>query len=99
MTATDLIAMSITGCGCLFFVAGSVGMLRFPDVFARLHAATKTDNLGLGLVLFGLLWQADDIFIAFKLVLTWLLMLVSSSAACHLIAQSALRSSGIQKES
>jgi len=74
-----------------FFMAGSVGMLRLPDAFARLHATTKADNVGLGLVVLGLLMQADSIFEAAKLVLIWLLVVLASATACHLIAQSALR--------
>ncbi|HCC61138.1 MAG TPA: cation:proton antiporter [Pseudomonas sp.] len=40
--------------GLLFFVAGSIGLLRFPDTVSRLHALTKADTLGLGLVIAGL---------------------------------------------
>lgn len=77
--------------GCFFFMVGSVGMLRLPDVFARLHATTKADNLGLGLVILGLLLQCDSLLVAGKLLFIWLLVLMSSSTACHLIARSALR--------
>ena len=44
--------------GAFFFLAGTVGLLRFPDVYNRLHALTKADNLGLGLVVAGLAIQA-----------------------------------------
>ena len=37
-----------------FFLAGTVGLLRFPDTITRLHALTKADNLGLGLIILGL---------------------------------------------
>jgi multicomponent Na+:H+ antiporter subunit G len=92
MNLLDIVSLTAIGAGCLFFVAGSVGMLRLPDVFTRLHAATKADNVGLGLVVMGLLFQADSIFAGAKLILIWLLALLSSSTACHLIAQAALRS-------
>ena len=45
--------------GAFFFLAGTVGLLRFPDALTRLHALTKADNLGLGLIVLGLLPQAD----------------------------------------
>ena len=45
--------------GAFFFLAGTVGLLRFPDTLTRLHALTKADNLGLGLVVMGLLPQAE----------------------------------------
>jgi multicomponent Na+:H+ antiporter subunit G len=81
--------------GSLFFVAGTVGLLRFPDSFTRLHAVTKADNLGLGLLVAGLILQTTSWYAALKLLSVWLLVLVASSTACHLVARAALRS-GIQ---
>jgi len=91
MSVLNVLSLLLVGTGCLFFVAGSVGMLRLPDVFARLHATTKADNVGLGLIVIGLLLQADSVFVAVKLVLIWLLVVSASATSCHLIAQSALR--------
>ena len=73
--------------GCFFFIAGTVGLIRFPDVFCRLHALTKSDNLGLGLIALGLLPQANSVSIAVKLLIIWLLLLITSAASCHLIAR------------
>lgn len=69
-----------------FFLAGTVGVLRFPDTHSRLHAITKADNLGLGLLVAALILQADTFSIALKLVLAWTLALVASAASCYLIA-------------
>nr|WP_221251043.1 monovalent cation/H(+) antiporter subunit G [Desulfuromonas versatilis] len=77
--------------GMPFFAAGTVGLLRFPDFFCRLHALTKADNLGLGLVSLGLGLQSGSWLVAFKLLLIWLLVLVSSAAVSHLMARTALR--------
>lgn len=73
--------------GAIFFLAGTVGLLRFPDSWTRLHALTKADNLGLGLVVLGLLPQADGIAGALKLVCIWLLVLLSGATAGQLIAR------------
>ncbi len=91
MMLLDIFSVLLIATGCLFFIAGSVGMLRLPDVFTRLHATTKADNVGLGLLVIGLLLRAGPMFAAAKLVLIWLLVLVASATACHLIAQSAVR--------
>jgi multicomponent Na+:H+ antiporter subunit G len=91
MSITEGVSLLFLFAGCFFFIVGSVGMLRLPDVFARLHATTKADNLGLGLVITGLLLQCDSPLVAGKLLFIWLLVLMSSSTACHLIARSALR--------
>jgi multicomponent Na+:H+ antiporter subunit G len=85
-------SMASIGLGLLFFLAGSLGLLRLPDLHTRLHALTKADNLGLGLVVLGLLPWAPDAIWALKLVLVWLLVLAASAAGAHLIARHALRS-------
>ncbi|MES0873672.1 cation:proton antiporter [Sinimarinibacterium thermocellulolyticum] len=88
------LSLVFIGAGMLFFLAGSVGVLRLPDLLSRLHALTKADNLGLGLVVLGLALQADDTFEVLRLLLVWLLVLFASSVACYLVAQSALRAHG-----
>ena len=77
--------------GAFFFLAGTLGLLRFPDVYTRLHALTKADNVGLGLVVFGLAIQAQSWAITGKLILIWLLVLLASASVSHLVARSALR--------
>lgn len=76
--------------GAVFFLSGTVGMLRFPDTLSRLHALTKADNVGLGLVVAGLVLQADAPLVVVKLVLVWLLALAASSTACQLVARTAV---------
>ena len=80
--------------GGFFFVAGTVGLLRLPELFSRLHALTKADNLGLGLIILGLLPFVPDVFYGAKLVLLWLLVMVSGATGAHLIAKRALRGDG-----
>ena len=57
----DLFSIVAVVAGAFFFLAGSVGLLRFPDAYTRLHALTKADNLGLALVVIGLLPQMDGV--------------------------------------
>jgi multicomponent Na+:H+ antiporter subunit G len=75
--------------GAFFFFAGTVGLLRFPDVYTRLHALTKADNLGLGLIVFGLAWQAESWNAVARLFLVWGLVMLASTTCCHLVAQAA----------
>lgn len=95
MLMSDWLSLVLTLAGAFFFVAGTVGLLRFPDVYTRLHALTKADNLGLGLTVLGLAVQAGSWFLVCKLVLIWILAMVSSATACHLVARAALRA-GVQ---
>jgi len=77
--------------GAAFFLAGTVGLLRFPDTLSRLHALTKADNLGLGFVIAGLALQSGSITNAAKLILIWLIVIITSSSACYLLGQLTLK--------
>ena len=75
--------------GAFFFFIGTVGLLRFPDVYSRLHALAKADNLGLGCIVFGLALQADSIAAALKLLLIWPLVMAASAGIGFAIARRA----------
>jgi multicomponent Na+:H+ antiporter subunit G len=90
-TAVDAFTYAAIGAGLFFFLAGTVGLLRFPDTLTRLHALTKADNLGLGLIVLGLLPQVDGVLSGLKLVAIWLLVLLSGADAGQLIARAARR--------
>lgn len=93
MTAADIFTVVAVAAGCFFFLAGTVGLLRFPDSLTRLHALTKADNLGLGLIVLGLLPQATGLLGALKLLAVWVLVQLSSATVAQVIAQ-ALRRRG-----
>lgn len=86
----DVISGLLLVAGTAFFVAGTVGLLRFPDLYTRLHALTKADNVGLGLIVASLLPQADSFLAGLKLLLIWMLVLLASASAGHLVARTAL---------
>ena len=86
--AIAIFTVTAVSAGIFFFFAGTVGLIRFPDALSRLHALTKVDNLGLGLVVVGLLPQASGGFAALKLVSIWLLVQLSGAIVTQLIAGS-----------
>jgi multicomponent Na+:H+ antiporter subunit G len=73
--------------GAFFFMAGTVGLLRFPNAPARLHALTKADNLGLFFVVFGVLPQMTSLLDGIKLVCIWFLVLLSGASVSQLVAR------------
>ncbi len=89
--ALDTITIVAVSAGAFFFLAGTVGLLRFPDTLTRLHALTKADNLGLGLVVIGLLPQAGSLVHGLKLIGIWLLGLLAGATVSQLIARAARR--------
>ena len=92
--AIDIFTVVAICAGAVFFLAGTVGLLRFPDSFTRLHALTKADNLGLGLIVLGLLPQADGLLGALKLVAVWVLVQLASATVAQLIAHALRRAKG-----
>ncbi|WP_440997022.1 monovalent cation/H(+) antiporter subunit G [Arhodomonas sp. SL1] len=87
----ELAAILVGAAGAVFFLGGSIGLLRFPDVYTRLHALTKADNLGLGLLALGVGMHQGQFWLGLRLFLVWLLMMAASTVACHLLAGEALR--------
>lgn len=72
--------------GLVFFVAGSIGMLRFPDSYSRLHAVTKADSLGLGCIVAGLMFYGG-LWQNLLMLFIWLLVIASGSVSCQLLAR------------
>jgi multicomponent Na+:H+ antiporter subunit G len=90
-TLLDLFSIAAISAGTFFFFAGTVGLLRFPDSLTRLHALTKADNLGLGLVALGLVPRADSALSALKLIVIWVLVLLSGGSTSQLIGRALRR--------
>jgi len=86
MSPVDVASTIFLAISLFFFTAGTIGLVRLPDVHSRLHALTKADNVGLGCVAFAVLLQASDWTEGFKLVLIWFLVLAAATNVSFLIA-------------
>jgi multicomponent Na+:H+ antiporter subunit G len=76
--------------GIASMLIGSYGLLKLPDLFARMHAAGMVDTLGLGLIVIGLIVQAGFSLVSFKLFLIIVFVLYTGPAVTHALAQAAL---------
>ena len=76
--------------GGLLIVTGGAGLLRFPDLYTRMHAAGVTDTGGAGLVLIGLMLQAGLTMVTVKLVLILWFLMFTSPVSSHALAKAAL---------
>jgi multicomponent Na+:H+ antiporter subunit G len=91
---TDLFTLLVVTAGAVLFLAGTLGLLRFPDTLTRLHALTKVDNLGLGLVVLGVMPQLG-VLAAVKMLAVWLLVQLSGAIVTQILARS-IRDAGEQ---
>ena len=87
----DTLAILAIFSGLFFFFSGSIGLLRLPDLFSRLHALAKADNVGLALVALGVIMLEPDLLNDIKIAVIWLLVMAASAISSHLVARHALR--------
>lgn len=86
-----LIWISLTG-GLFFLLVGTIGLLRFPDIYTRAHSAAKCDTLGAILCLFALILYGGLSFSSLKLFLAIVFLWMTSPTATHLIAKAHYKS-------
>lgn len=89
MTPVEVAAALLLAAGCAFYLAGTVGLLRFPDTFCRLHALTKADNVGLFFIGAAMALLNGSLRTAALIFLIWLLALLAATVSAHLIARHA----------
>ncbi|MGF1640213.1 MAG: monovalent cation/H(+) antiporter subunit G [Rhodospirillales bacterium] len=86
----DVLSWACIAGGAAFAIIGAVGILRLPDVFARMHGAGVVETLGAGLILVGLMLQAGLSLITIKLVLIVAFLLFTNPTTTHALARAAL---------
>ena len=92
MDIRTIITGIFLGLGCFLIVTGSVGIVRFPDFYTRMHPAGKTDTLGQGLILFGLIVYEGVSFVSVKLLFIIVFIFIANPTATHFLAQTAYQS-------
>ena len=90
MDIMDVVSAILLLVGSVFALIGSIGIVRMPDVFPRLHAAGITDTLGAAGVLLGLALKAGFSLLLVKLLLMLAFLLLLNPTACHALARAAL---------
>jgi multicomponent Na+:H+ antiporter subunit G len=93
--AIDVLSWILLVSGAAFCLIGALGLLRMPDFYTRMHAASVTDTLGAGLLLLGMMLQAGANLVAVKLAFIGILLFFTSPTATHALARAA-RVRGVQ---
>ena len=88
-TLVDFLSWVLLLSGTAFVLVGSLGMLRLPDFYSRLHGAGVVDTMGAGLILVGLVLQGGLSTASIKLILILWFMLFTGPIATHALAQAA----------
>ena len=86
----DILSWISIGIGCAFVLVGGLGLVRLPDVFTPLHAASVADSAGAGFILLGLMLQAGLSLTTLKLVLILAFLIFTAPTAAHALAHAAL---------
>lgn len=84
--------------GAFLCLVAGIGLVRFPDVFARMHAATKPATLGLLLISIAALFQARDSASVVALVLIIVVQFLTSPVGAHMVGRAAYRAGGLLAE-
>lgn len=86
----DVVSGALLIGGGFFCLVGGVGLIRMPDFFTRMHAASVTETLGVGLTLLGMMLIAGWSLVTLKLAMIGLLVFFVSPTASHVLARAAL---------
>lgn len=88
----DILSWPLIVAGAAIILIGSLGLVRLPDAYTRMHAAGMTDTLGAALLVLGMLLQAPDWLVAVKLVMIALFLGIASPTTSHALARAAIAS-------
>ena len=86
---TNAIAIMLLAVGAFFMMAGTIGFVRFPDFYSRMHATGKCDTLGEGLMLVGLIVYGGATFVSVKILFLIIFILLANPTSTHAIAKAA----------
>lgn len=85
----DVASWLLLTVGGIFYVIGAIGLLRMPDVFTRMHAASVSDTLGVGLLLAGMMLQSGWSLVTLKLIIIMIVLFHTGPVASHALARAA----------
>jgi multicomponent Na+:H+ antiporter subunit G len=88
--AVNLLSWGFILSGSFFVLVGAIGLVRMPDVYTRMHAASVMETLGAGLLIVGLMIQAGLGLVTLKLLFLLALFFFAGPVASHALAQAAL---------
>ncbi len=94
-TAIYILSWALIGGGSFFYVVGSIGLLRMPDVFTRMHATSVSDTFGAFLMLVGMMLQVEPSLVTLRLIIIIAIILYTGPVATHALARAA-RHAGIE---
>ena len=85
----EIVILLLALSSCFFFLVGTTGLIRLPDVFSRMHATTKSDTLGAGLALLALIVYKGFDPVSLKLLIVLIFIMITNPVAAHIISKAA----------
>lgn len=96
--AADVVSSVLFLLGCLFALVAGIGVLRFPDLLSRMHAATKPQVFGLTLMVTGLALHVRDVRVLGTLVLVLVFQMITAPVAAHMVGRAGYRTGKIRSD-
>ncbi len=89
MVVTTIISYLFLAVGCFLIVVASIGIIRFPDVYSRIHPAGKSDTLGQAMIFIGLMIYEGLSFVSIKLLIIVIFIFITNPTATHALVNAA----------
>lgn len=89
MLWNEVVCTVLLALGCVVSFSGAYGVLKFPDFYARLHAAGKSDSLAQSMILLGLVFVTPDVLSQIKLLLVTFILFIAAPTSTHAITKAA----------
>ncbi|WP_051569169.1 monovalent cation/H(+) antiporter subunit G [Alkaliphilus transvaalensis] len=94
----DIVVLLLVVGGAFFFLVGTTGLIRMPDVFSRMHATTKCDTLGAGLILLALIISRGMNVVSLKILLVIVFIWITNPTAAHIISKAELNNQKLEEK-
>jgi multicomponent Na+:H+ antiporter subunit G len=91
MSILDVVTLILLLAGSFFMLVASIGMIRLPDFYTRMHAGGKADTLGQGLIFLGLVVYEGFSFISLKMLIIFVFIFIANPTATHAVAKAAYK--------
>lgn len=98
MSVLDVVASVFLVLGAFFALVAAIGVVRFPDVLSRMHAATKPQTFGLLLILTGLALRIRELHDLTLIVIVMAFQALTAPVSAHMVGRATFRTNQVDRD-